>query len=96
MKGIVTKAKRFKKLLHSHCKYSDYPEYSLAKYGLVPTSPNKVPEDEVTTPHNVLKDDIVKDDVVEDKINDKDENIPNSKVDYKDEFDDDINFDEAP
>ena len=67
---MSAKAKRFKKILHSHCKYSDYPEYSPAKYGLVPTTPNKV-----------LKDDIVKDNVIQNKINDKDETIPNSKGD---------------
>ena len=52
-------------------------------------------KDELTTSHKVLKDDIVKDDVVENKINDKDETIPNSKGDDKDEFDDDIDFNEA-
>ena len=44
-KELSAKAKRFKKILGSHCKYSDYPEYSLAKYGLVPTTPNKVLKD---------------------------------------------------
>ena len=61
----------------------------------MPTTPNKVPKDEVTTSHKVLKDYIVKDGVVENKINDKDETIPDSKGDDKDEFDDDIDFNEA-
>ena len=83
-KELSAKAKRFKKISCSRCKYSDYPEYSPAKYGLVPTTPNKVP-----------KDDIVKDDVGENKISDKDKTILDSKEDGKDVFDDDINFNEA-
>ena len=39
-----------------------------------------------TTPNKVLKDGIVKDDVVENKISDKDETIPDSKEDDKDEW----------
>ena len=88
-KELSAKAKKFKKILCSHCNYTDYPEYSPAKYGLVPTTPNKVPKDEVTTSHKV-----VNDDVVDNKIYDKDETIPDSKGDDKDEFDD-IDFEEA-
>ena len=40
-KELSAKAKRFKKILCSHCKYSDYLEYSPAKYGLVPTTLKK-------------------------------------------------------
>ena len=80
-KELSAKAKRFKK-----------KENSPVKYGLVPTTPDKVLKDGVTTPYNVLKDDIVKDDVVHNKMNDKDETIPDSKLDDKDEFDDYINF----
>ena len=83
-KELSAKAKRFKKIFCSCCKYSDYPEYSPAKYGLVPTTPNKV-----------LKDDIVKDDVGENKISDEDKTILDSREDDKDMFDDDITFNEA-
>ena len=69
--------------------------HNTLQYGLVPTTPNKVPKDEVTTSHKVLKDDMVKVDVVENKINDKDEAKPDSRGDDKDEFDDDIGFNEA-
>ena len=95
MKRNCQQKQRDLKNIHSCYKYSDYPEYSLAKYGLVPTTPNKGLKDGVTTAHKLLKDDIVKYDVVEDKISDKDETIPNSKVGDKDEFDDNINFNEA-
>ena len=62
----------------------------------MPTTLNNVWKDELTTSHKVLKDDIVKDDAVENKIDDKDETIPNSKGYDKDEFDDDIDFNEVP
>ena len=81
-KELPAKAKKFKKNLHSHYKHSDYPEYSPAKYGLVPTTPNEVLKDEleddllmpttlckvVTTLNKVLKDDTVKDDIVTDDV----------------------------